>query len=345
MPLSTQRLRQTVADLVSDRPSRRATDAFVDHGRRIATAYLRRRIQSGRLRLDQFDLTAEDLALDCLADLFRRDDAGRFVRICAYAESVGWEALDDAGLEIAMRRLVFSATNEGLFRRYRENDPTVGRIIRTLKHHASTNDRVALRRLRAAHLLELRRSTADQRGRPMMPPEVLEAHLHGLLDRSGRLSEVLDVVADLLEDHPFYAPSAALSDLALSVRNVLARRGESQGEALADSGGVEERDFRALMGSRIEHAQARVRDEMEALYVERRGISPPLYASYMRAVGDILRAQFVEPGAPDLSYREAFISHAAAVGSAEYRRRHQAVLEYLVNLTRAQVLQRAAPLV
>ncbi|PAP75946.1 hypothetical protein [Rubrivirga marina] len=345
MSLAPASLRRTFADLVGDQPSRLATDAFVEHSRQIATAYLLRRTHSGRLRLDQFDLRVEDLALDCFADLFRRDDEGRLVRLRGYAQSIGWESLDDAGLAIAVRRLVFSVVNEGLFRRYRESDPTVGRLIRTLKQHVGEHDRLSLHRVRGTYLVELLDATPDQKARPLMPPEVLEAHLHGLLGSSGPMRDVVGELAELFASHPLYAPAVSLPDLALCIRNVLARRGEISGEATADADDVDGRNLTVLVQSYIEHALARVRHDMEGLYVGRRGISPNLYLAYFRAVGDILRDQLTGAGTPDLSFREALNGHIAAVSSKEYRRTHQAVLEYLVNLTRARVLAQAAPLV
>lgn len=345
MSLAPASLRRTVADLVGDSPSRLSTDAFVEHSRQIATAYLLRRTQSGRLRLDQFDLRVEDLALDCLADLFRRDDEGRLVRIDAYARSIGWESLDDAGLAIAVRRLVFSAVNEGLFRRYRESDPAVGRLIRSLKQHVGEHDRLRLRRVRGTYLIELIDATPEQHARPLMPPEVLEAHLHGLLDTSGPLRGAVGEFAELLGSHPLYAPSVSLPDLALCIRNVLSRRGETSRPTTADVDDVDGRHLTSLVLSYIEQALVRVRRDMEGLYIGRRGISPSLYRAYFGAVGDILRAQLSGPGAPDLSFREALNGHVEPVNSTEYRRTHQAVLEYLVNLTRARVLAQAAPLV
>jgi hypothetical protein len=53
--------------LLADRPATADVNVFIEHCRRIAVAYLRRRSRLGRLRLDQFDLSEEDLAASCSA--------------------------------------------------------------------------------------------------------------------------------------------------------------------------------------------------------------------------------------------------------------------------------------
>lgn len=339
---SSSDLRSVVADLVSDRPSRRAVQLFLDHSQQIATAYLRRRMRLGRLRLDQFELSVEDLALDCLADLFRRDEDGRFVRLRAYQALVDWEG-DGPGLEMAVRRLIFSVVNEGLFRRYRESDPTVGRFIRTLKRHVKQSDRLELERVHASQLIVLRGAAPERAGQPRMPPEMIEAYLHDTLDERCQLAGTVESLARLLESHPDYAPHVPLPELAVAIRNVLVRResAENPDHSVAPDG-YDERNFTNLVTTYVERSTNEVQSEKRAFYVDHRGVSPELYRAYFRAVGDILAAQFATAGRPDDSFRVSLNRYMDSVGSKEYRKSHQAVLEHLVNLTKNRFLQQMA---
>jgi hypothetical protein len=296
--------------------------------------------------MDQFELTEEDLALDCLADLFRRDEAGRFGQLHAYAAAVDWERLDDAGLEIALRRLIFSAVNEGLFRRYRENDPVVGRFIRTLKRHVKRHEALVLVRERTSLMVVLREADPDRLGRPQMPQEVLEVYLHGAFAAGSGLPAVLTALTTLFRSHPDYAPKVALSDLAISVRSVLVRRNAADvvGDETA-SDAVELRDLQQLAGAHVDHALTEVQHSMQELYVGKRGVSPALYSAYFQAIRDILTAQFIAGGEPDISFRGALDRYVSGLSSKEYRRQHQAVLEYLINLTKRRFLLRVSPLV
>jgi hypothetical protein len=331
--------------LLAERPATADVNLFIGHCQRIAVAYLRRRSRLGRLRLDQFDLTEEDLALDCLADLFRRDESGAFVQLRSYANAVNWQRLDTAGLEIAVRRLVFSAVNEGLFRRYRENDPVVGRFIRTLKRHVKRHEALVLARERAILTVALRGADAASLARPLMPAEVLESYLHGSFDARTSVPGALVAVTELFLTHPDYAPRIALSDLALSIRSVLVRRSAADTpEEETASEGVERSDIRELAGAHVERALEEVQHGMRALYVEKRAIPPALYGAYFLAIRDILTAQFVEGDDADVSFRSALDRYVGGLSSKEYRRQHQAVLEYLINLTKRRFLQRVVPI-
>jgi hypothetical protein len=331
--------------LLAEHPSNGDINEFIGHCQRIAVAYLRRRGRLGRLRLDQFDLTEDDLALDCLADLFRRDEEGAFVQLHAYARAVRYQELDAAGLEIAVRRLVFSAVNEGLFRRYRENDPVVGRFIRTLKRHIKRHETLVLVRERASLQVALRDAEPARLMLPQMPAEVLECYLHGSFDARTSVPSALAVLSELFETHPDYAPRIALSDLALSIRSVLVRRSAADSpddETASES--LERTDMRELAGAHVERALEEVADDMRALYVERRSIPPALYGAYFRAIRDILTAQFVDGDEASVSFRSALDRYVGGLSSQEYRGQHQAVLEYLINLTKRRFLQRVVPL-
>jgi hypothetical protein len=339
-------LRPLFEQLLSDDPPSQAVNAFLRHCQRIAVAYLRRRSRLGRLRLELFDLTEEDLALDCLAELFRRDEGGAYVQLRSYAESVGWAWLDDVEAEIAVRRIVFSAVNEGLFRRYRESDPAVGRLIRTLKRHVKRQEALVLLRERSVLVVRLRGAGPAEMARPQMPQELLEAYLHGFVDARCTLPRTLAGLAELFRTHAEYSPRVALSDLALSIRSVLVRRGAAASAALDESEHpYEERDLQEAIRQGVQGALAEVQEGMRPLYVERRGVSPDLYGAYFRAIQDILTEQFVEPGRPEASYRGTLNTYLGKLSSQEYRQKHQAVMEYLINLTKRQLLQRASPLV
>lgn len=331
--------------LLADRPATGDVNVFIGHCQRIAVAYLRRRSRMGRLRLDQFDLTEEDLALDCLADLFRRDESGAFVQLRAYADAVNWQRLDEAGLEIAVRRLVFSAVNEGLFRRYRENDPVVGRFIRTLKRHVKRHDALVLARERSILTVALRDADSASLARPLIPAEVLEAYLHGSFDARTSVPNALVALTEMFRTHPDYAPRISLSDLALCIRSVLVRRSaaDTPDEETA-SEGVERSDMKQLAGAHVERALEEVEHGMRALYVEKRAIPPALYGAYFHAIRDILIAQFVDGEDDDVSFRGALDRYVGGLSSKEYRRQHQAVLEYLINLTKRRFLERVVPL-
>jgi hypothetical protein len=116
-------LKPILISLLSDSPSWLCVKDFVRLCHKIALIYLRKKVRSGRLKPTFFGLPLEDLASDAIADLFKRDERGVYVKLLSYFGSPGWENKSEGELEGATRRLVFSQVNQALYRVYRETDP------------------------------------------------------------------------------------------------------------------------------------------------------------------------------------------------------------------------------
>lgn len=77
----------------------------------------------------------EDLALDCVAGLFMRNESGEFVQLKKYfhqnAETL--DELEDVDVLVLLRRLVIKKTKQELSRIFKERDPEGAKIIRNIK--------------------------------------------------------------------------------------------------------------------------------------------------------------------------------------------------------------------
>ena len=342
----TYTFKQLVEVMLGPAPQGRAADEFIRRCHQMGLAYLRRRARVGRLDAEMFGVSVDDLALDCVAELFRRDDAGAYVQLRSYFNGIAWQRDDDAAVEMAVRRIVFSAVNEGLFRRYREWDPSLGRLIRTFKRHIKRSDVLELQRSRSVLVVSLRDAGAEALARPLMPSEVLEGHLHHATGGTPTPADLLDALAGVLQANDHYAPMVMLTDLALVVRSVFTRLNAVEGDdTVHEDRAYEEKDLAEIVRGHIDHCMGDVRENMETFYVERRGIAPSLYAAYFSAVRDTLVGQYVDADAPRDSLRVALSRYTGEIASVDYRREHQAVLEYLVKLTQTRLLRRVASLV
>ncbi|MDX1440645.1 MAG: hypothetical protein R3284_12155, partial [Rubricoccaceae bacterium] len=293
-------------------------------------------------------VTLEDLALDCVAELFRRDDDGRYVQFENYFDSATMASKDEAGLQIALRRIVFSAVNEGLFRRYRELDPSLGRMIRTIKRHVNNGGPLELDRDQSMPVLALRGIRREGRKLPWMPQDLLEIRLHHSITGDVSVEGVLEVVADVLKDDNEYAPSIPVTEVALAMRSVLTRLHASDDEGEADNSpeeNYESKDLSSVVHSHVTDCTSEVMEDMEDLYVNERGVPPSLYRAYFNTARDVLVMKYVDPAAPKESLRVTLCRHIGEISSAAYRKQHQAILEYVVKLTHRQLLTRVAPLV
>ena len=330
---------------LGQRPSEAATQLLVKRCHRLSLAYLRRRARAGKLDSSAFGLTLEDLALDCVADLFKRDDEGRLERFDQYFSGVEWRRCDEPDLEMALRRLVFSAINEGLFRRYQEWDPTLGRIIRNLKRHLGSSTALELHRERFSLVVRLRDAEAEGETLPSMPPEVLEAQLHYAFEGKASVPALVDVLPRVLGCNGLYLPRVGLTELALAFRSVIERLHHEEDESNAADKTFVQRDLAEAVRVHLADSIEEVKGDMHDVYINRRGVAPGLYAAYFSVIRDVLTWHYVERSTEKVSLRVALCQYIGHIASPAYRKQHQAVLEYLVKRTQESLYQRAVHLV
>lgn len=77
----------------------------------------------------------EDLALDCVAGLFMRNESGDFIQFKKYfvQNTMNLEQLNDVEVMVLLRRLVIKKTKQELSRIFKERDPEGAKIVRNIK--------------------------------------------------------------------------------------------------------------------------------------------------------------------------------------------------------------------
>ena len=77
----------------------------------------------------------EDLALDCIAGLFMRNEEGEFIQFKKYFErsSTDLKKIEDAEIMVLLRRLIIKKTKQELSRIFKERDPEGAKIVRNIK--------------------------------------------------------------------------------------------------------------------------------------------------------------------------------------------------------------------
>ncbi len=111
---------------------------YIDLAQKISLSYLKYQEMLGkRISGDAWeaDLELADLAMDCIAELFGRDDSGRFPQLKKYYEGKFAEMpfINDAEVLILTRRLIVRKTKQELSRIFRERDPEGAKIVRNIK--------------------------------------------------------------------------------------------------------------------------------------------------------------------------------------------------------------------
>ncbi|MCG8607077.1 hypothetical protein MJD09_19095, partial [bacterium] len=118
---------------------------FVTQVQRISLSYLKYQEVIGkhiRWERTRSGGELEDLALDCVAGLFMRNENNEFVQFQKYfcQNSVPVEQLDEEEVEILLRRLVIKKTKQELSRIFKERDPEGAKIVRNIKVAIKSSD-------------------------------------------------------------------------------------------------------------------------------------------------------------------------------------------------------------
>jgi hypothetical protein len=131
-------LTQLVDNICSGAYSQAELIHFIHLAQKISQSYLKYQEMLGkRISGHSFeaDLELADLAMDCIAELFGRDERGNFPQLKKYYEGKFAEmpVINDAEVLILTRRLIVRKTKQELSRIFRERDPEGAKIVRNIK--------------------------------------------------------------------------------------------------------------------------------------------------------------------------------------------------------------------
>jgi hypothetical protein len=110
---------------------------FVDLSQKIAISYLKYQEGVGkniRPKKAEGVNELEDVAIDCIAGLFMRNQDGDFIQLKRYFyTAIESSPINDNELLIMLRRLVVKKTKQELSRIFRERDPESAKILRNIR--------------------------------------------------------------------------------------------------------------------------------------------------------------------------------------------------------------------
>ncbi|MCF8241574.1 MAG: hypothetical protein K9J16_09330 [Melioribacteraceae bacterium] len=95
--------------------------------------------------ISNLGISLNDLAWDCIAEIFLRDSLDRFTVIENYFNNeIFLDSSSDMDFFIALRKLVFIHVNKNLFKIYHQIDPSLSKIIRNIKYHVNNSTSLTL---------------------------------------------------------------------------------------------------------------------------------------------------------------------------------------------------------
>lgn len=308
--------------------------SFVDFCHSLAVVAVRHRIPL-RMMQDRVGLwTDADIAIDCIADLFRRDGAGVVVQIKAYFEGIPWRDMPDEELLTHIRRLVFSRVNQGLFRILSESDPSLGKILRNIKLAVQAlNNYVLIERFGKACLHPASCPTLEHL--PVLSREDLHSALGRIANGSENIPTLLARFSLFLREQEECSRIVPFVTLGLAFRDLY-----DGGKELPDQSASMDHLFEEEDAVAIVRASCRsVHREMIGRYVEKDKIDQVLYDRYFAVIEKNLIHRYVVADGEKVSLFQTLKEHDPDLSGADYVRHHRSRVEYLARLTDRRVRQ------
>ena len=296
----------------------------------LALPLIRKKIVSGKLNLDMMRLKEVDIVYDCLADLFRRDEQGRFVEIESYFRRHGIEHAESGQssgeeLLLALRRMVFFKVNKNIIRLYSEVDPVLGKVLRNLKL-AVEKTKLFREEDRFGETFLAPASSDLLPSRAPIPLEVAERQFTRVVLLHDNVMMMVKKLHQIMLDQQEYQRVIPLVGAALMFKKVYTLGWEAQEELVSSA---EQTMASREIAGLAQQVCKTLQQKMRQTYIQKEKMTEELFQKYLLAVQDIVVNEFDGLGDGDVSYFERLKLHLPNLTKELYREKHRKVLEYL----------------
>jgi hypothetical protein len=299
----------------------------------MAKATLSWKTSSGLLG-DLHGLDRNDLAYDCIADLFSRDDAGSFPQLSTYFSAFDYDGLTEEEIIFHLQRLVSSKVEHGVVRLFQSIDPALGKILRNVKATVrSLGQFVEVERFGESYIAPALCDHLEH-----LPPVEIPILADKLAERAGPAEFIPGLMAKLsryLREQQEHSRLVPTVKAAMLIRSFYERKKAlPQGEEVTvDTASM---DAEAA----IEETLRSVMHHGKKTYVDRGKLTLHTLQVYCDVVRDGLEKRLLSGDGVDFSLFESLKQKLPSVRPAEYKRRHRGKLEYLMRLANKQVGER-----
>lgn len=322
-PILTSHLRENLIALLGGATTSRQLNTVINLCIALASELLGRKSGSRKLSLSQ-GLNEKDLAYDCVADLFQRNEQGCFVQLEAYFSSFDMYSVPDEELLIALRRLVYSRVNQAMFRMYHDIDPAFSRILRNIKLAIETmkqfdeHDRFgepSIAPVLCPTLEHLPALDADE------VQNYLLAHSIG----TENIPQMLGKLAVYVRQQECYSRIIPIMTVARILKSVYSLKNEPLLEPPTTETELSGSDTADIVKSACEI----VKRESAGKYVGKKKVGEELFNKYFDVIEANVLARIGEQDGGAATYFDLLKESLPALTPEEYKKNHRARIEYL----------------
>jgi hypothetical protein len=301
----------------------------------LALSFVRRNVYAGTLRLDVIGLSEQDVAHDCIADFFKRNEQNKLVELHAYFESqkIRIDEQRDEVLLSHLRRLVSRKVNDTISRMHKDSDSALWKILRNLKEAVGKSNHFTLTERFGAYYLVP--SACDLLPNlPTIGDDELRNEVNAILKVDDEMPAFLERFAEMLCSQKTYRRKVGLMSLAAAIK---ARYEQLRVFTYEERNEAEMRLFAQDIRLMIRETCKEISAERKPRYVDKDKVDEETFSRYMQAVEQILCDAFLEGSdgiPPAESYYDYLKQFDSMLTKADYLKKHRAIFEYLVKLSK-----------
>lgn len=344
---------------------------FVNISQKIAISYLKYLEVIGRnIRPKKSEGVneLEDVAIDCIAGLFMRNENGEFVQLQRY-----FEPKIDAGAEFTeieaasmLRRLIVKKTKQELSRIFRERDPEGAKIIRNIKVAIRSSDELMSFREMGREFVYLadvtesdefadedpfdgsdvslavqtlpKVSLKSERLKSPIPEKILFQNFLHKYNPSDSVATMMKTMLEIVCDFPDYQKYLAIDIIASIIRDVTFQHVREKLSNTVDNhsplNDLQTKEIDQVNSIIIEVIQQKINQQ----YLQKEKISVDKAEIYSKAIVDFIHemTQGKETDS-NFKYLKRYIPNLT---QQQYRENERSIFEYLVKITKKSLRKR-----
>ncbi|MDP2884767.1 MAG: hypothetical protein Q8P51_07090 [Ignavibacteria bacterium] len=298
----------------------------------LALPLIRKRIVQGKIDLESLGLSQNDVVYDCIADLFVRDNVGRFTEIERFfnKEIEDTNCCSDALLCDTLRRIVFGKVSVNVIRIHSGADPAFGKILHNLDV-ALTRGRLFEKFVRFGETMLACCESDLLLHLPAPPLEYLRQQLSRIVLIQDSMPTMLKKLYDILQDQQEYQRTVPIVCVGALLKEVYALGAEGEPESDNFSlKGLEEEDA----ARSVQEVCASLRTDMFSHYVGTGKMTENVFEAYVQATNGILSDLVLKGRDQCKPYFEYLSDRIPEMSKEEYINRHKSILEHFVRVAK-----------
>jgi len=323
-----------VSSIVNGDANTREVNRLVAICHRMATRYIT--MKSNKASWYQHIQTEKinDLAWDSIAEIFRKDNEGKFICLIDYYRPYDLNALTEGELYSATRRLVFSKVNDNLFRMMRDYDPSLSKIIRNIKLAVKEAPQVQSVRKWNSTILVFSKYQISKFATGWMPPEILQARLMPKLTAKESLPEIIQKISEIICSQSEYVHTYPLVPLSILIREAHVHIQYPAEMVVKPSTALLQDDVSRVISSSITYLKSGMRSH----YVKTGKIDEQTFENYFAGIRDYYIDSYVFylEGIPYFTYIKRYLPDLTY---SIYRTYHRKYVEYLMRVSKSHIHQ------